>query len=108
MGIAGSMLDHDFFQDFLGMRTECVDMTEFVRRMEKGIYDAEEYKYALKWTKKYCREGEDDNPKEKQLTRKQKDAAWEASVKMALIMRDLMVGNKKLGGNGLPGRGPRP
>ena len=97
MGIAGSMLDHDFFQEYLGMRTEYVDMIEFIRRIESGIYDAEEYKTALEWTKKYCIEGEDDNPKEKQLNRQQKDVSWEISVKMALIMRDLMVGNNELG-----------
>ena len=32
MGIAGSLVDPSFFRDYLGMRTEMVDMTEFVRR----------------------------------------------------------------------------
>src|SRR5208282_1379407 len=35
MGIAGSIVDQPFFESFLGMRVECVDMTEFVRRMRK-------------------------------------------------------------------------
>src|SRR5438094_440188 len=39
MGIAGSIVDQDLFQSYFGMRSETVDMTEFVRRIEKGIYD---------------------------------------------------------------------
>ena len=55
MGIAGSIVDPDFFESYLGMRVESIDMTEFVRRMEKGIFDASEKKKALAWTKKHCR-----------------------------------------------------
>jgi L-fucose isomerase len=96
MGIAGSIVDQGFFQSYLGMRSETVDMTEFVRRMERGIYDKEEYGRALAWVKENCREGRDWNAPEKQRTREQKDRDWETSVKMALIARDLMVGNPKL------------
>jgi L-fucose/D-arabinose isomerase len=96
MGIAGSIVDHQFFQDYLGMRTETVDMTEFVRRMERGIYDREEYERALAWVRESCPEGADLNQPEKQRSREQKDRDWETSVKMALIARDLMVGNPKL------------
>jgi len=98
MGIAGSIVREDFFQDYLGMRNEYVDMTEFIRRINLEIYDREEYKRALAWTKKYCKEGEDLNVKPR--TREQKDRDWETVVKMAIIARDLMVGNpelKKLG-----------
>ena len=94
MGIAGSVVDPNFFNDYLGMRNEAVDMSEFVRRIEEKIYDEEEYKLALKWTKKYCKEGEDIN--KDQSTRKRKDYEWETVVKMAIISRDLMVGNPKL------------
>lgn len=96
MGIAGSIVDPDFLQSYLGMRSESVDMTEFVRRMEEGIYDPVEYEHALKWTRKYCPEGADVNPAEKQLNRTAKDEDWEICVKMALIARDLMVGNPRL------------
>ena len=96
MGIAGSMVNPDFFEDYLGMRTEQVDMSEFTRRIEEKIYDEEEFRRALAWVKESCKEGPDDNPKAKQLSRAQKDAAWEFSVKMAIIARDLMVGNPKL------------
>lgn len=43
MGIAGSIVNPDFFQEYLGMRNESVDLTEIIRRMEEGIYDHEEY-----------------------------------------------------------------
>ncbi len=96
MGIGGSILDQPFLQHYLGMRSEVIDMVEFVRRMEREIYDAEEYEKALAWTKENCTEGKDYNAEEVQQTREEKDAAWETSVKMALIARDLMVGNPKL------------
>ena len=78
------------------MRVEAIDMTEFVGRMEKGIYDPEEYERALAWVKENCREGEDYNSADTQRPREQLDKEWEDSVKMALIARDLMVGNPKL------------
>ena len=96
MGIAGSSVDQDFFQKFLGMRTECIDMSEFIRRMEEGIYDPEEFEKALAWTKENCAEGPDNNPEDMQRSREQKDDDWETSVKMTMIARDLMVGNPKL------------
>ncbi len=96
MGIAASAVDPDFFQDFLGMRNEYVDSSEVLRRIEQEIYDKEEFKKALAWTKKHCKEGEDYNEKEKQRSREQKDDDWEFVVKMTLIIRDLMQGNPKL------------
>lgn len=96
MGIAGSMVDASFFQNYLGMRTEFVDMSEFARRIEEGIFDPEEFKQALSWTKANCKEGADMNPKKLQTTREKKDADWETVVKMALIARDLMIGNPRL------------
>ena len=98
MGIAGSVVDSNFFYDYLGMRNEAVDMTELVRRMDEKIYDDEEYKFALEWTKKYCIEGEDVN-KEKS-SRERKNYEWETVVKMAIIARDLMIGNPRLAGLG--------
>ena len=96
MGIAGSMVDQEFFQRTLGMRNETVDMSEVARRVELGIFDPDEYERALAWTKENCPEGKDWNAPEKQRTREQKDADWEYCVKMALIVRDLMIGNPKL------------
>ncbi|MFW6413944.1 MAG: L-fucose isomerase [Verrucomicrobiota bacterium] len=96
MGIAGSKTDEDFFQDYLGMRNEYVDMSEIHRRIEEGIYDQEEFEKALAWVKENCPEGEDNNPPESQHSREQKDAEWEFIVKMTLIARDLMAGNPRL------------
>jgi L-fucose isomerase len=100
MGIAGSIVNEELFQSYLGMRNEYVDMSEFVRRIEEGIYDPEEYRRALAWVRTNCKEGADDNPADRQHTRQQKDAEWEASVKMTLIARDLMIGNPRLAGLG--------
>lgn len=96
MGIAGSAVDPDFFQEFLGMRNEYVDSTEVLRRIEQGIYDKNEYEKALTWTRENCKEGTDFNEEEKQRSREQKDKDWEFVVKMTLIIRDLMQGNPKL------------
>ena len=98
MGIAGSMPDPDFFQDYLGMRSEYVDCSEIARRIELGIYDHEEFEKAMAWTEKYCKvnEGKDLNPEHLHYSREEKDSVWEYVVKMTIIFRDLMVGNPKL------------
>ncbi len=96
MGIAGCYVTESFYKDYLGMRNEYVDMSEFIRRMELGIYDSEELERAKRWVSANCREGEDPNPPEKQRSREQKDQDWEDSIKMTLIARDLMIGNPKL------------
>lgn len=96
MGIAGSMVNPDFFQEYLGIRTEFVDSVEFLRRMEQEIYDKVEFEKAISWTKANCKEGADLNASENQSDRKRKDWEWEVVVKMTLIARDLMIGNPKL------------
>ncbi len=96
MGIAGSVVDPTFFEDYLGMRSEAIDMCEFVRRMDEGIYDKAEYEKALAWTKANCKEGKDFNAEEGRRSRELLDKDWEVCVQMALIARDLMVGNPVL------------
>ncbi len=96
MGIAGSVVNPDFFQNYLGMRNEYVDMSEISRRVEEEIYDKAEYEKALKWVKTNCKEGTDENNPGQQKSRQQKDQEWEYVVKMTLIARDLMIGNPKL------------
>jgi L-fucose isomerase len=100
MGIAGSVVDPAFFEDYLGMRVEAIDMTEFARRMTKEIFDKQEYERALAWVKQHCKEGEDYNSPATQRPRDQLDREWEMSVQMSLIARDLMVGNPVLKENG--------
>ena len=98
MGIAGSIVDHDFFQDYLGIRVEAVDEVEIIRRVEKEIFDPQEFVKAMAWTEKYCKanEGTDFNSPEMMSSPEQKEKDWEYVVKMTLIMRDLMIGNPKL------------
>lgn len=96
MGIAGCIVDETFFQRYLGIRNEYVDMTEFVRRMELGIYDQEEYELALGWVRDHCNPGSEVNPEHLRRTEEQKKKDWETVVKMTLIARDMMIGNPKL------------
>jgi L-fucose isomerase len=94
MGIAGSIVDPAFLEGHLGMRYEMIDATEFIRRMEQGIYDKAEYEKALAWVKKNCRAGRDNNAEKLSDEKKARD--WEFVTKMVLIGRDLMIGNPKL------------
>ena len=96
MGIAGSFVNVDFFQDYLGMRPENMDMCEIERRIAEGIYDKDEYEKAYAWTRKFCKEGKDYNPVKIQRSREAKEKDWEYVVKMAIVMRDMTVGNPKL------------
>ena len=96
MGIAGSIVDQPLFEDYFGMRVETIDMTEFLRRMDKGIFDPVEYAKAAKWVKQYCPEGKDYNSPATKRSRARLKSEWDKSIKMSLIARDLMVGNPKL------------
>ncbi|MFA7043293.1 MAG: L-fucose isomerase [Bacteroidales bacterium] len=98
MGIAGSIVNPELLQEYFGMRTECVDCSEILRRIQLEIYDKAEFERAMEWTKRHCmaNEGEDYNPARIKKSREQKDKDWEFVVKMTIIMRDLMIGNPKL------------
>ena len=98
MGIAGSIVDADFFQTYLGMRNEYVDMSEILRREKLGIYDPIEFEKAMAWTVKNCKanEGPNTNPPHTTKSREVLDQEWEFVVKMTLIIRDLMIGNPRL------------
>ena len=105
MGIAGSIIDQEMMESYFGMRVESVDEVEILRRMEEGIYNEEEFQKALAWTKEHCKEGRDDNPEEVEFlgekvrikfTPEEKEKQWEFTVKMYLIIKDLMAGNKNL------------
>lgn len=96
MGIAGSIVNHDFFQKFLGMRVESVDMVELVRRIERGVIDAAETERGMAWVKKHCRAGHDVNPPKRQKSAEAREKDWRICVQMTQIIRDLMVGNPRL------------
>ncbi len=96
MGIAGSIIDQEMIESYFGMRVESVDEVEILRRMEEGIYNEEEYKKALAWTKEHCKMGRDDNPDSVRFSDEEKEKQWEFTVKMYCIIKDLMAGNKTL------------
>ncbi|TRX63559.1 L-fucose isomerase [Carboxylicivirga sp. M1479] len=96
MGIAGSMVDTNFFQDYLGIRAEFVDSAEILRRIDEGIYDKTEFEKALAWTKENCKEGKDYNSDKNKVSTERKQHEWETVIKMTLICRDMMIGNPKL------------
>ena len=96
MGIAGSIVDSSFMEEYLGMRVESVDEGEIIRRMTEGIYDEAEFEKAMSWTKSHCREGWDKNPEIVKRSDEQKERDWEFVVKMMCIIKDLMNGNPNL------------
>lgn len=102
MGIAGSFSDMNIMQQFFGLRAEWMDMTDVLRRIHLGIYDPEEYKKALAWIKKNCKEGFDVNAGKKlpDIIRRSKvvppDEDWEFIAKLSLVIKDALFGNKKL------------
>ena len=100
MGIAGSIVDDAFFEEYLGMRVDAIDLTEFHRRIRDEIYDTAEYEMAMEWVSENCKEGDDPNSPEMARSREHLDEEWQTSVKMAIITRDLMYGNDQLAENG--------
>ncbi len=96
MGIGGSIIDPSFIEEYLGMRVESVDEVEIIRRMAEGIYDHDEFDRAMKWTREKCKEGFDKNPEALQKSPEQKEKDWEFVIKMMIIIKDLMNGNKNL------------
>ena len=96
MGIAGCIVDESFFQDYLGMRNEYVDMSELVRRISKGIFDPREYELARSWVRENLKMGMDPNDIASRHGDSEKEAEWDVSVKMTLIVKDLMSGNPVL------------
>lgn len=100
MGIVGSAVNADFFQEYLGMRNEYVDSSEILRRIEQKIYDEDEFAKAIKWVRENCKEGQDYNRPEKIKPREEKNKDWEFVTKMTMIFRDMMVGNPRLAEKG--------
>ena len=96
MGIGGSIIDSDFMESYLGLRVESVDEVEIIRRMTEGIYDEVEFQKALAWAKEKCTIGFDKNPDELKMSEEKKEEQFEFVVKMAVIIKDLMNGNKNL------------
>jgi L-fucose/D-arabinose isomerase len=97
MGIAGSAIDAQMFQEYFGLRTEWLDQVEIERRVARGIYDPDEFVRAKAWREQYCPEGWDMNEGSQFAhTREQKDAEWERVILQTMIIRDIMIGNPRL------------
>lgn len=96
MGIAGSFLDPDFMQRYLGIRAEWVDMSEIIRRINLGIFDHDEYEKELAWIKDKCKLGIQVNKEAYVNTPEQNEAEWEFAAKLTLIIKDIMIGNPAL------------
>ena len=96
MGIGGSVIDSDFLESYFGMRVESVDEVEIIRRMSEGIYDEAEFKKAMTWAKEKCIIGFDKNPDSVRKSDEVKEEQFEFVVKMAVIIKDMMNGNKNL------------
>ena len=62
--------------------------------MTEGIYDEAEFQKALAWAKEKCIIGFDKNPDELKMSEEKKAEQFEFVVKMAVIIKDLMNGNK--------------
>ncbi len=104
MGIAGSIVNPDFFEEYLNMRCESVDETEILRRMDEGIYDPEEYQRARQWVRENLQknQGADVYNGKQGKTPEEQEKIWDFVTKMTMIGRDLMIGNEKL--NQIPGK----
>ncbi|MCC2591920.1 L-fucose isomerase [Tessaracoccus sp. OS52] len=96
MGIAGCVVKEEFWNHYLGMRNEYIDMVEIERRIKLEIYDKDEYEVAYKWVRDNLKQGEDFNPPEFQRSAEEHEEWWPYVTKMVLIGRDLMEGNPKL------------
>ncbi len=96
MGIAGSFINADFFEEYLGMRVESVDEVEILRRMDEEIYDKAEFEKALAWAKENCKIGFDKNDPALQRTEAEKEKEFEFCVRMMCIIKDLFAGNSNL------------
>lgn len=94
MGIAGSIVRDDFFQNYLGMRNEYIESVEILRRIDLEIYDKEEFERAYRWVKENFTFGEDINEEQHQRTAEQKEQDLKTSILMTMIVRDLMQGSE--------------
>ncbi|MBD3347304.1 MAG: L-fucose isomerase [Chitinivibrionales bacterium] len=91
MGIIGSDVRRNLFHHFFGMGSASVDMVAVKGRIEKGLYDHEEFDRAFKFMKSKFKYN--FHTGEKPYS---DDDLLSECVKMTLIVRDLMIGNPRL------------
>lgn len=100
MGIAGSAINYELFNKYLGMRVEQVDMVEILRRIDEGIYDPVMYEKARKWVSNNCVETPDTNKQHLMLSDDEIELGLDFVTKMSIIIKDMMNGNEYLRNNG--------
>jgi L-fucose isomerase len=91
MGIIGSDVRRNTLLDYLGMGSVSVDMVALRGRIDKGLYDHEELEKAFKYFKNNFKFA--FNAGVKPYT---DDALLKESILMAMIVRDMMIGNPVL------------
>ena len=91
MGIIGSDVRRNLFQQYFGMGTASYDMVGVRGRMDKGLYDHEELEKAFKFMQRRFKidYGEGTRPLPP-------DDLLKECIKMTMIVRDLMIGNPQL------------
>lgn len=93
MGIIGSDARRNSFLQTFGMGTVSVDMVAIRGRIDQGFYDHEELESAFKFMKKNFKFSFDESqgPRPRDL-----DELIRETLRMTIIVRDLMIGNPKL------------
>jgi L-fucose isomerase len=66
------------------MRCEYVDMSELTRRIDREVFDSEEYARARKWVRTDCMEGKEYNPPEARKSTQEKEKVWDFVTKRRL------------------------
>ncbi len=90
MGIIGSDVRRNALLHYFGMGSVSVDMTLVKGRIDAGLYDHEEFEQAFDWFKNSFQFTWNDNGP------MSNDDLLAFSIKTALVVRDLMIGNPKL------------
>ncbi len=93
MDINGSIPRPKLVREYLDMGFEFIDMVEVFGRMDQGVYDQDEFEVAKQWVADHCKPGFDPNP---DGSNQDQQVVSDKSVKMAMIMMDLMRGNSRL------------
>jgi L-fucose isomerase len=91
MGIIGSDVRRNLFQNYLGMGTVSVDMVAVKGRMDRGFYDHGELERAFEFMKQRFAFDFGQGPRPQPA-----DGLLRDCIKMTMIVRDLMIGNPRL------------
>ncbi len=91
MGIIGSDVRRNLMHHYFGMGSASVDMVAVKGRIDQGFYDHEEFDKAFAYMKGKFKFNFGKGPRPQPS-----DALLGDSIKMTLIVRDMMIGNARL------------